>query len=168
MFPPDYLPPYFWNITRLYTADTVYAYTDPFGGCSGCVTELSVCYSVFSDPNPMRVVIVNEQNTIVHVHSFSGPATSTENQDTLCEDFGSFSTCCSYETLTASEQFVVQSTDHYGVWSQEQLAIHATETEQGHYVTQQLTPLEVGVNINSSTYNIQKIYFHFIITPGMP
>ena len=169
MFPPDYLPPDISSITQSadfqQDGDTAYFYTDQFESCSGCVTELSLCYFTSSQPNPITVFIVNEDNTIVHVHSFNGPVVSTENHDTYCEDFGSFLLCCSYETPTQSEQFEVQSTDHYGVWSEGSLPVHMTEVEEG-FVTQATTNLEVGVNIGSSTSNIQKIYFHFIITPG--
>ncbi|CAI8053210.1 hypothetical protein GBAR_LOCUS29101 [Geodia barretti] len=166
-FPPDYLPPDLSSITNTAIQDTVYVYTDTFGNCSGCVTELSVCYVAYSTPNPMKVFVVDDENTIVHVHSFTGPTTSTENMDTYCEPFGSFSLCCSYLPLAPSEQFVVRSTDHYGVWYSEQLAFRASNEERGHYVTPELTPLEVGVNINSSIYDILKIYFHLIISPGI-
>ena len=171
-FPPDYLPPDLSSITQnaIYTVGqgTVWVYSDLFGNCSGCVEKLSVCYVASSTPSPMKVFAVDEENTIVHVHSFTAPTTSTENQDTYCEPLETSSLCCSYETLTPSEQFAVQGTDHYGVWYSEQIAFDAVLEEQGHYVTEELTPLEVGVNINSSIHNIPKIYFHFIISPGTP
>ena len=166
-FPPDYLISDPHSMVQPYISDIVYVYTDPFANCSGCVREISVCYFTFSDPNNMLVFIVDEESTIVHTHSFVGPETNTDNPSTECVDYESFSVCCSNQSLSQSEQFAVWSSEYYGVWSQQQMAIHGTLRGQGHYVTQALTLLEVGQNINSSTYDLEKIFFHFVITPGM-
>ena len=165
--PVDYLIPDPASILDNYFGDTVYAFTDPFGNCSGCVKEISVCY-LTSEPNPMTVVIINEAGTIVHTYSFTGPHTNTDFPSTQCMDYQSFLVCCCNQTVASSEQFTVQSSDYYAFWSHENIGRqHVFQMVTGHYITQALTPLEVGTYINSTeTYDIPKIYLHIVITPG--
>ena len=157
--PSNFQLPLLSDITRLHGPDIVYIYTDMFANCSGCVTGLSVCYTAFSEPNPMTVVIVNDVNIIVHVHDFTGP--NSTDQTTNCIDYGSFSACCTQQEFSPSEQFVVESSHHYGIWSAEQLAVHPTLLVPGHYVTYELTPLEVGVNISTEIHSVERTLCHF-------
>ena len=164
--PSNYLPPVVSDITQLTHGGRVYIHADTFGICSGCVTALSVCYTaVLSYYNSMTVVILDNQNTIVHVYDFNGPAYSY-GQNTDCRDFGVFSTCCTHRELTPSEQFAVQSNHRYGIWSDDALASHPTLMVPGDYVSYYSTTLEVGVNIETTVDTIPKIYLHFVISPG--
>lgn len=146
--------------------DITHVYTDTFINCSGCVVGLSACYRDYiGDPNSMAVFILNEQNTIIHVHNFVGPANSSI--DTVCEDYGSFKICCTNQTLTENEQFVVDSSQHYGVWSEEDMSVHFYKEAPGHYIV--FAPIEVGQNVNHTihTDSVEKMFFHLIINPGM-
>ena len=164
--PSDYLSPLPNDTTRFTSGGRVYIYADTFANCSGCVTALSVCYTVFSDMNfnPTTVMILDDQNTIVHMHDFNGPANTSDDQDTDCNDFDLFSDCCTHKKLTPSEQFIVQSDHHYGIWSQNALPSHPTLMAPGNYVLSYSIPLEVGVN--TTVHSIPRIYFHFVISPG--
>ena len=141
----------------------MYVYTDTFENCSGCVTAFSVCYLVVLTPNLMTIFIVDEDGTIVHVYDFLAPTDNDQNTDCLDIEL-----CCTHQTLSPSQRFEVQSSHHYGIWSRwAQLAVQQSPRVPGHYVTYELTPLEVGVNINTTIHTIQRAHFHFSITPGI-
>ena len=168
-FPPNYVQPSINHTTQNAQSgvhNALYIYIEPFTNCSGCVTAINVCYNVFnSQPNPLSVMIINDENTIVHVHNYTGPPVSSENEDTYCENSHQlFANCCSYQTLTPSEQFTVQSNHHYGIWSEEELLILPSMLAPGYYTT---PPIELGRILNNSGLStVPMTYIHFIILPG--
>lgn len=155
--------------------DSIYIHTGTFTNCSGCVTSISVCYLVVMFPfgsSLLSVLIINEENTTIHVHNTTG---LPENQDGYCELHSLyFGTCCLEQTLAPSEQFVVQSSHHFGVWSNNVLYFHRTITIPGYRTP---PPIEVGRNLNtdgsawsgSGDYSdeIPLPYIYFNITPGI-
>lgn len=150
--------------------DSIYVYTDPFHNCSGCVTDISVCYGVFlAGLTQISVGIINEENTIIHVYNIYGGLGSFENQVVICQEFDQFfARCCLYEMLTPSKQFTVQPNYHFGVWGSESLFIDRRLTAPGYYTS---SPVEVGRNLssdrsNSTETSVQILYFYFNITPG--
>lgn len=150
--------------------DSIYVYTDPFHNCSGCVTDMSVCYGAsLAGLTQISVGIINEKNTIIHVHNIYGSLDSFENQVVVCHEFDQFfARCCLHETLTPSEQFTVETNYHFGVRGSESLFIDRTLTAPGYYTS---SPVEVGRNLSSDRSDstettVPILYFYFNITPG--
>lgn len=176
-FPPDH-PSFSINqnandIRRAF--DTYfYVYTDRFENCSGCVTELHLCYVDAHEP-VLTVAIINDSNTIIHTHNINITGnTDSENYQISCSPngvqghYGVF--CCVTQTLEAAEQFEVQSNFYYGLrthFGNSSLA-QFEESTSGYYdwVNHFGEEIAVGYTIPSITSTLWKSFFYFSITPG--
>ena len=149
-----------------------YVYTDRFENCSGCVTELNLCYVDSHEP-VLTVAIINDSNTIIHIYNIT-VNTDGESYQISCSPngvqgyYGVF--CCVNQTLEAAELFEVESNFYYGLrtYSTNSSLAHFNEYTTGYFshVSNFGEEIAVGYTIPSITSIVKKPFFYFRITPG--
>ena len=150
-----------------------YVYTDRFENCSGCVTELNLCYVDSHEP-VLTVAIINDSNTIIHIHDINITVNTSENYQINCSldgvqgFYGVF--CCMTVTLEAAEQFEVQSNFYYGLQTyfvNSSLA-QFNELIPGYFsdVYSFGEDIAVGHAVPLVSSSVWKSFFYFSIIPG--
>ena len=175
-FPPDHPSISFSQGPIQLGTDFLYVYTTEFGDCSGCVSELNLCYRPFhtatSTETIFTIFIISSDNVITRTHNITVDpvADHSDGGRINCRPDGlAHPYCCVTQTLEPSEQFVVDSNFHYAMRTYmgvSQPLVHRTEQTPG-YVLNPAPAAVVGSSVMySSPVSIQKPLFYFSLTQG--
>ena len=178
-FPPDH--PSFsqsdnQNSVQPMNADILYVYTTEFGNCSGCVTELNVCYRPNATASHreriLTLIILSHDNVISRTHNITvDPVADRSDGGRInCRaDDLTHPSCCVTQTLEPSEQFMVDSNSHYAMRTYMGVSsplVHSSEQTPG-YILSPAPATVVGSSVTySSPVSLQKPLFYFSLTQG--
>ena len=164
------------NSVQPMLADILYVYTTEFGDCSGCVSELNLCYipreAATSNETILTIFIISSDNVITRTHNITvDPVADHNDGGRISCTAGNLTHpyCCVARTLEPSEQFVVDSNFHYAMWTYMEVSqplLHMTEQTPG-YVLNPAPAAVVGSSVMySSPVSVLKPLFYFSLTQG--
>ena len=179
-FPPDH--PSFsqsdnQNSVQPILTDVLYVYTTEFGDCSGCVTELNVCYT----PNGaapdretiLTIFIISSGNVITRTHNITVDPVADRSSGgrTNCRADGlAHPYCCVTQTLEPSEQFIANSSFHYAMITYSGVSsplVHSSEQTPGYLLNPAPAAVVGGSVAYSSPVSMEKKpMFYFSLTQG--
>ena len=174
-FPPDH-PSFSQGTVQSMLPDVLHVYTTEFGSCSGCVSELNLCYAprmeATSTETILTIFIISSDNVITRTHNITVDPVADHNDggrincraDGLTHPY-----CCVTQTLEPSEQFVVDSNFHFALRTYMGVSsplVHSSEQTPG-YVLNPAPAAVVGSSVMySSPVSVQKPLFYFSLTQG--
>ena len=119
-FPPDH-PSFSQGPVLPLSTDVLHVYNTEFGDCSGCVSELNLCYApdemaTTSTETILTIFIISSDNVITRTHNITVDPVADHNdggRNNCRADGLAHPYCCVTRTLEPSEQFLVDSNFHY-------------------------------------------------------
>ena len=174
-FPPDH-PSFSQGPVQALASDVLHVYTTEFGSCSGCVSELNLCYvpspAATSTETILTIFIISSDNVITRTHNITvDPVADHSDGGRISCTAGNLAHpyCCVTQTLEPSEQFVVDSNFHYAMRGYSGVSlplVHMNEQTPGYF----LNPAPAAVVGSSVPYSSpvseQKPLFYFSLTQG--
>ena len=174
-FPPDHSS-FSQGPVQPLASDVLHVYTTEFGDCSGCVSELNLCYTpreaATSNETILTIFIISSDDVIARTHNITVDPVADHNdggQINCRADGLAHPYCCVTQTLEPSEQFVVNSNFHYAMRKYMGVSsplVHISEQTPG-YMLNPAPAAVVGSSVMySSPVSLQKPLFYFSLTQG--
>ena len=177
-FPPDH-PSFSQGPVHGLSQDVLHVYTTEFGDCSGCVSELNLCYTprntATSNETIFTIFIISSDNVITRTHNITVDpvADHSDGGRINCRPDGlAHPYCCVTQTLEPSEQFVVDSNFHYAMRTymgvSSPVVLHSSTREQtpGYFLNPAPAAVVGSSVMYSSPVSLPKPLFYFSLTQG--
>ena len=174
-FPPDH-PSFSQGPVQPLSQDILHVYTTEFGDCSGCVSELNLCYIprdiATSTETILTIFIISSDNVITRTHNITVDpvADHSDGGRINCRPDGlDHPYCCVNQTLEPSKQFVVDSNFHYAMrgYSGVSVPVVYNSEQTPGYILNPAPAAVVGSSVMySSPVSVQKPLFYFSLTQG--
>ena len=160
---PSFAHPEQSNLPKQLLTGIVYVYTDEFGGCSGCVTEVNFCYLPSGGSSSETILTVMIRNigdqTTTSLGITVDPGSYSSSDRTNCIDGLNDPYCCIRQTLM--EPFSVGQNHDYALRAESGVNSRALRdrhmTASGHQRFANTDALIVG--------SVYKPFFFFTINP---